>query len=64
MQGLLILYFIVKYCILNSRILYNISIGENIFASQMNMQYTCSHSSAQMETLTDNLSAKAVIIDL
>ena len=28
----------------------------------MNMLYTCHHSSAQMETLIDNLSAKAMII--
>ena len=39
-------------------------LGQNIFALQMNMFYICSHSSTQMETLIDNLSAKAIIIDL
>ena len=31
MRGLLILYFIVKYCIPTSKMLYNISIGEKYF---------------------------------
>ena len=44
--------------------LHNISMGENIFASKMNMLHTCSHSSVQMGTLTDNLSAKVIITDL
>ena len=39
-------------------------LGQNIFALQMNMLHTCYHSSAQMETLIDNVSAKAIIIDL
>ena len=39
-------------------------LGQNIFASQMNMLYTCYHWSVQMETLIDNLSAKVIIIDL
>ena len=38
--------------------------GQNIFSLQMNMFYIFSHSSTQMETLTDNLSAKAIIIHL
>ena len=37
---------------------------QNIVALQMNMLYTCYDSSAQMETLIDNVSAKAIIIDL
>ena len=32
MQGLLILYFIVKYHVLTLRMLYNISIGEKYFS--------------------------------
>ena len=64
MWGLLILYFIAKYQALTSRILYNISIGAKYFALQTNILYTCSYLSVQMETLTDNLSAKAIIIDL
>ena len=39
-------------------------LGWNIFALKTNMVYTCYHSSAQMETLIDNVSAKAIIIDL
>ena len=64
MWDLLILYFIAKYHIPTSRVLYNISIGENIFASKIIMLHTWSHSSVQMETLTDNLSAKTIITDL
>ena len=63
MWGLLVLYFIVKYHIPTSKMLYNIS-GENIFALKKNMLYTCSHPSGQMGTLIDNLSAKEIIIDL
>ena len=65
MQGLLtfILYCKVLH-VSTMRMLYNISIGENIFALKMNMLYTCSHSSVQMGTLTDNLSAKVIISDL
>ena len=64
MWGLLILYFIAKYHVPTSRMLYDISIGENIFVLETNMLYTCSHLSVQMGTLTDNFSAKAIIIDL
>ena len=64
MWCLLILYFIVKYRISTLRMLYNISIGEKYFALKMNMLHTCIHSSVQMGTLTDNLSAKAIITDL
>ena len=39
-------------------------LGKNVFASKMNMLHTYSQSSVQMGTLTDNLSAKAIIIDL
>ena len=34
------------------------------FSPKTNMFYMCSHLSAQMETLLDNLSVKAIIIDL
>ena len=43
---------------------YNISIGAKYFSLQTIMFYICSHSSIQMETLIDNPSAKAIIIDL
>ena len=39
-------------------------LGQNIFSLKTNMLYMCSHSSTKMETLLDNLSVKAIIIDL
>ena len=39
-------------------------LGQNVFPVKMNMFYMCSHLSAQMETLLDNFSVKAIIIDL
>ena len=39
-------------------------LGQNIFLSQMNMFYMCCLSSTQMENPRDNLSVKAIIIDL
>ena len=39
-------------------------LGQNIFASQMNMFHIRSYSITQMRTLVDYFSAKAIMIDL
>ena len=52
-----IIFRLKEYCITSL-------LGQNIFSLQMNMFYICSHMSTEMETPIDNLSAKAIIIDL
>ena len=39
-------------------------LGQNIFASQMNIFHICFYSSTQVGTLIDYLSAKVIITDL